>query len=219
MRIKELSETYRPRERLLRYGASALSDAELLALVLRTGTREENAVAMCERLLSACSLSRLPSCSPAELRRVRGIGEAKACQIIAAFALQQRMRNTSGRPLRSAKDVYAYAAAQFTGERQERFLALLLDTKNRVTREETISVGTLNCSLVHPREVFASAVRERANAVIVVHNHPSGDPAPSAEDREVTRMLKEAGKLLGIAVLDHIIIGDGRWYSFKENEG
>lgn len=208
MKIKEISIENRPRERLFRNGVKSLSDAELLAIILRTGTCKENVIDMCNRLISKYDLDKLSSLSLKELDNVKGIGKAKACQILALFELNKRhnINKQFGKPLTCAEEVKNYATSRLPSNDKEYFMIIMLDSKNRVIKDEIISVGTLNSSLVHPREVFKSAIRESANAIILVHNHPSGDLTPSNEDLELTNKLKEAGELLMIKVLDHVIV-------------
>jgi DNA repair protein RadC len=222
--IKQWPADERPREKLLKKGAAALSDAELLALLLRTGDAADakSAIDLGRELLSRCdgNLRSLAQAELAELQQVKGLGLAKAASLKAAFTLAARFQ---ARPLvtldrfTSPAQIFDYFHHELRDARKELFLVLLLDGKNRITRKVNVSEGSLNQSIVHPREVFAPAVRESAAAVLFVHNHPSGDPAPSREDREITRRLKEAGELLGIRVLDHVIIGDGSYYSFVES--
>ena len=218
MRIKDISLDNRPRERLEKQGHGSLSDAELLAIILQKGTKEENVIDMANRLISKYGVDKLSSCSLKELQEIKGIGKAKASQIIALFALNKRhnLAKQNGKPIRSAKDVYNYCFPKLAGTDKEHFMILHLDTRNRVVKDEIISVGTLNSSLIHPREVFKSAIKESANSIILVHNHPSGDPEPSEEDKEITTRLFKAGELLRIKVLDHAIIGRGEYYSFNE---
>jgi len=222
--IKQWPEDERPREKLLKKGAAALSDAELLALLLRTGDAAagKSAIDLGRELLTRCdgSLRSLAQAELAELQQIKGLGLAKAASLKAAFTLAARFQ---ARPLvaldrfTSPAQIFDYFHHELRDARKEQFLVLLLDGKNRITRKVTVSEGSLNQSIVHPREVFAPAVRESAAAVLFVHNHPSGDTAPSREDCEITRRLKEAGELLGIRVLDHVIIGDGSYYSFTES--
>jgi DNA repair protein RadC len=218
--IKDLPPEERPRERLERYGADSLSTAELLAIILRTGTREESALRLAEKMLMELSgLRNVAQAEVAELRRIKGIGAAKAVEVKAALELGKRLVALGGEVLpaiHSPTDVVQLLAPQLRDERQEQFKVLLLDTKNQVRRVVTATVGTLNASLVHPREVFRAAVAQAAHSIILAHNHPSGDPTPSKEDVAVTVQLVNAGKILGIEVLDHVIIGDGRYVSMRE---
>jgi DNA repair protein RadC len=222
VRIREIPSDERPRERLIRYGADSLSTAELLAILLRTGTEQRSAVGLADHLLSsACfgSLRGVANATVEEMAQVHGIGPAKAAQIKAAIEFGRRLVAASPEErtkIRSPQDVYNLLGPTLRDERREHFIALLLDTKGGVFRQCTVSVGDLSSSLVHPREVFTEAVRRSAASIIVAHNHPSGDPTPSPEDIAVTRRLVEAGELLGIELLDHIVIGDSRWVSLRE---
>jgi len=224
--IRDWPEDERPREKLLKRGVTALSDAELLALVLRTGDASagKSAIGLGRELLERFNgnLRELAQAELHELQQIKGLGPAKATSIKAAFTLGSRFQARRLETLErftTPAQVFDFFHHELRDSRKELFLVLLLDGKNRITRKVQISEGSLNQSIVHPREVFAPAVRESAAAVIFIHNHPSGDPAPSREDREITRRLKEAGDLLGIKVLDHIIIGDGSFYSFVEAGG
>ncbi|MBI2144357.1 DNA repair protein RadC [Candidatus Woesearchaeota archaeon] len=222
MKLLEFPVESRPRERLQKLGLSALSEAELLAIIMQKGTVAENVIDMSNRLLSRYSLARLSTLSLNELQSVRGIGPAKAAQLLAVFELGKRYascKHESSKPLISAEAVYEYANPKLGGCDKEKFLVLMLDSKNRVVKDEIVSIGILNASIVHPREVFKSAIKESANAIILVHNHPSGDPVPSEEDRRITAVLKEAGRLLNIEVLDHVIIGKNAHYSFAKEGG
>ncbi|MFT4309342.1 MAG: RadC family protein [Candidatus Woesearchaeota archaeon] len=219
MRIKDIIEEYRPREKLLREGVMSLSDTELLSIIINNGTRRENAVQIADKLISKYGLNRLSNLSVKELKDVEGIGSAKACQIIALLEFNKRyaVRKNKSRRISCSRDVYEHCSPRMSEHDKEYFIALLLDTKNKIIREETISIGTLNSSLVHPREVFKNAIKESANSIILVHNHPSGDPEPSEEDIEITRILMRAGELLNIKVLDHVIIGKEGYYSFSDS--
>jgi DNA repair protein RadC len=217
--IREMPEDERPRERLLKYGPEALSNAELLAIILRTGSRKENVVNMCSRIFSEYSLKRLSQANIKQLMQIHGIGAAKAAQIAAVFELARKLEGFTDEPkrkIRSPADVYSLLYPKMREHKRERLVALLLDTKNHVLREEVISIGSLNANIVHPREVFKAALMESCASVILSHNHPSGDPTPSKEDIAVTEKLVEGGKLLGIDVLDHVVIGDGRYVSLKD---
>jgi DNA repair protein RadC len=210
----------RPRERLAAFGASVLSDAELLALLLRTGGAGGDALAVATSLLEAHSgLHGLARAGASELAATAGIGPAKSASVCASLELGRRLaarRLHPGTAIRGPGDVFAHFHPRLRHIPQERFIALLLDGRHRVLREETVSQGTLTASLVHPREVFRSALRESAAALILVHNHPSGDPTPSAEDREVTRRLVRAGELLGVRVMDHVVVAERGFRSLRE---
>ena len=220
VRIREIPSDERPRERLIRYGADVLSTAELLAILLRTGTEQYSALGLANHLLSTFgSLRGVASATIEEMSQVHGIGPAKAAQIKAAIEFGRRLVSAAPeeRPkIRSPQDVYNLLGPTLRDQKREHFVALLLDTKGGVFRTRTVSVGDLSSSLVHPREVFTEAVRHSAASLIVAHNHPSGDPAPSPEDTAITRRLQEAGELLGIELLDHVIVGDSRWVSLRE---
>jgi len=207
----------------MRYGAHALSDAELLAVLIRTGTRSESALVLAQRILKGdgwkSGLSYLIESTIEELSNVKGIGTAKAVQIKAAIELGRRISSYSGRQqviITSPLDVKQLLMEEMRFLEKEHFKAILLNTKNHVIAIEDVSIGSLNSSIVHPREVFKPAIKRSSASVILVHNHPSGDPTPSKEDIEVTSRLVNAGNILGIAVLDHIIIGRNSIISFKE---
>jgi len=210
----------RPRERLTTLGPEALSDAELLALVLRTGGRASPALAIASRTLTRHGgLRGLAGASPTQLAAERGIGPAKAASLLASFELARRIaahRLRPGQALCSPADVAAAFRPRLRDAAHERFVAVLLDGRHRVLRDVVVSQGTLTASLVHPREVFRPALREAAAALILVHNHPSGDPSPSREDAEVTRRLARAGRLLGIEVVDHVIVAEQGFSSLRE---
>lgn len=209
----------RPRSRLLKGGSASLSTAELLSIILRTGSVQENALSLAHRLLAQYNLQQLSSINPTQLMDIHGIKTSKAAQIAACFELARRLESFSAgdRPVvNSPEDVYRQVYPRMREQKKESFIELCLDTKNHITREDTISTGSLNANIVHPREVFKTALIESAAHIIVVHNHPSGDPSPSREDIEITKKLVEAGKIIGIDVLDHVIIGEGRHYSMKE---
>ncbi|MDO8886137.1 DNA repair protein RadC [Candidatus Oleimmundimicrobium sp.] len=218
--MKKLPLDIRPRERLFRYGASGLSDSELLAILLGTGTKRETALQLGQRILSKFkNLRNLVSTSPEELAEINGIGKAKSSQIVAAVELGRRMNtisNEKGNFITNPKDVVDLFMAEMRYLDRECFKAALLNTKNKVLKIVEVSTGNLNSSIVHPREVYKFAIKCSAASVIVVHNHPSGDSSPSKEDVVTTQRLSEAGKLLGIELLDHVIIGDGEYTSLKE---
>ncbi len=209
----------RPRERLLAEGPAALTDAQLLAIVLRVGRHSKSAVEVGRDILEQLGLPGLANRSMQELCAIPGVGPAKAAQIKAALELGKRalaVPLTTGNVITQSRMVFDHYATRLRDLRKEECHVILLDAKRAVIRDKTVSQGTLTSSLVHPREVFNEAVRESAAAVIFVHNHPSGDPSPSQEDRVLTARLQSAGEILGVQVLDHIIIGDGRYISFAD---
>ena len=211
----------RPRERLKDLGATSLSAAELLAIVVGSGGAGASALALGQEILGRAqgSLRRIAAQPVAALTSVQGVGTARAVAIHAALELGRRMAaeaREEGAPMRSPRDVYAAFAARLEDLPVEEFHVAILDSQHRLERDVLITRGILNSSLVHPREVFREAISERAAAIILVHNHPSGDPTPSADDRLVTEQLVAAGRLLDIPVHDHVIIGRGRYMSFAE---
>jgi len=210
----------RPRERLQREGASHLSDAELLAILLRTGWEQETAYQLAQRLLARFGdLHGVAQASQSELTELKGIGPVKAIELQAAFEIGRRLRQVSRKntpSIRLPRDVADLMIPELAHLTQEHFVCLFLNTKNHVIGKQTIFVGSLDSSIVHPREVYKEAIRRSSASVICLHNHPSGDPTPSREDIAVTRTLREAGELVGITLLDHIIIGDGKYISLKE---
>ena len=219
--IRELPSAERPRERLRHLGAQALSTTELLAILIGSGGMGRSALAVGQALLASAggSLRRLASQPPAALRAVPGVGPARAATVHAALELGRRAAGESrdeGAPIRSPKDVYALFGPRLEDLPVEEFHVAVLDSQHRLERDVTVTRGILNSSLVHPREVFREAIAERAAAIILVHNHPSGDPTPSADDRAVTEQLAAAGRLLDIPVHDHLIVGRGRYVSFAE---
>ena len=220
LKIMDLPENERPRERLLRYGAEALSNIELLAIILRSGTTKENVLNLSNRLLiSSGGLNGLLSCNAEDFMSLTGIGEAKAAQLLALSEISKRFRAYKGGEeikITQPKDAADLLMENMRYLKQEHLNVILLNTKNVVIHIMDVSVGTLNSSIVHPREVFSEAIRKNSASIIICHNHPSGDPTPSSEDINITNRLKESGKLLGIELLDHIIIGNGCYTSLKE---
>jgi DNA repair protein RadC len=223
-KIREMPQDERPREKLLARGAPALADSELIAILLRTGLPGANAVDVARQLLKRYdSLSGLSRCSVQEIEEIPGIGQAKAIQLVAAFGLGQRLANErlSRQKLDSPELVHELMGAEMRTLHKESLRVILLDTRYHLIRVEEVSRGSVNESIAHPRDVFRPAVVASAYAVIVVHNHPSGDPSPSQSDHSLTRRLAEAAELLQIKLLDHVIIGapaEGRqsYFSFKE---
>ena len=218
MKILDIPLENRPRERFLKGGADGLSDAELLAIILQKGTMGENAVDVSNRLIAAYGLDKLAVLSLKELQAIKGIGPAKAMQIKAGFELNKRRVVTGGsQRIRSAKDVYSYLSEKLQNLDRERMVVLHLNARQGIIKEEVVSVGVVDGTMIHPREVFKNAIKESTTNIIVVHNHPSGDVEPSKNDLESTRSLVETGKIIGIRVLDHVIIGRKGYFSFKEN--
>jgi DNA repair protein RadC len=219
--IRELPRSERPRERLKNLGAQTLSTAELLAILIGSGGAGRSALSVGQEVLaqSEGSLRRIAARPVASLTSIRGVGTARAVAIHAALELGRRMASEAreeGAPLRSPREVFAAFAPRLEDLSVEEFHVAVLDSQHRLERDITITRGILNSSLVHPREVFREAIAERAAAIILVHNHPSGDPTPSPDDRLVTEQLVAAGRLLDIPVHDHVIVGRGRYLSFAE---
>lgn len=218
--ITQWPETERPRERLLAQGAEALTDAQLLAILLRVGRQRSSAVQVGLEILDRLGgIGGLARCGIDELCAVPGVGAAKAAQLKAALALGKRALASPlsrGTKITSSRDLFEHYHPTLRDLRHEIFKVVLLDAKHAIVRDATVSEGSLTLSIVHPREVFTMAVKESAAAVIFLHNHPSGDPTPSQEDRVLTARLVSAGEVLGIRVLDHIVIGDGRYVSFAD---
>ena len=221
--MKDLSPDDRPREKLTRHGVSALGDNELVALVIGHGSREAGALSVANNLLAAFGgIHGLARCAPGELSRVPGIGPARAAQVAAALELGRRTLAKAPRArlqLGNPRDAAAYLLPRFGSRAFEQFGVVLLDTKHRVTRTTVLMSGALSSSVVEPRDVFREATLGGAAAIVVFHNHPSGDPTPSPEDVDLTRRLAAAGVLLGIDLVDHVILGDVRYYSFMEASG
>ncbi|MEW6242264.1 MAG: DNA repair protein RadC [Chloroflexota bacterium] len=219
-RITDLHESDRPRERLAALGPQALSNAELIAILLRVGVKGENAVAVGQRLINKFGgLTGLHRAPFAELKKQHGLGDAKAAQIKAAIELGRRLtlESPEERPsINSPADAAALVQYEMSALEQEHLRVILLDRRNRVLETVEIYKGSVNSSQVRVGEIFKEAIRKNASALIVVHNHPSGDPAPSPDDVAVTRALVQAGKMLDVEVLDHMVIGQGRWVSLKE---
>ncbi|MGB8216293.1 MAG: DNA repair protein RadC [Candidatus Methanoperedens sp.] len=219
IRIRDMRAEERPRNRLLDKGPTSLSDSELLSIILRTGSKKENAINLAQRILSQFNSRELSRADIHQLMKISGIKQSKACQITAVFEIARRLEAFVGEDkpkINSPEDVYRRLYPYMRESKKESFIELSLDTKNQIIREDTISIGSLNANVVHPREVFKIAVTYSAAHIIVAHNHPSGDPTPSREDIEITKQLVGAGKMMGIDVLDHVIIGDGRHFSMKE---
>ncbi|HLR03761.1 MAG TPA: DNA repair protein RadC [Virgibacillus sp.] len=218
--IKNVPKEDRPRERLLKYGSHYLSNQELMAILLGNGTRNESVMVLANRLIIHFEgLNLLKDATIEELTAIKGIGEAKGVLVLAAIELSKRMnkhRHEERYIIRSPEDGADYVMEEMCGLNQEHFVVLFLNTKNQIIHRQTIFIGSLNASIVHPREIFREAVKRSCASIICAHNHPSGDPTPSQEDINVTRRLVESGKMIGIEVLDHLVIGDRKFVSLKE---
>lgn len=218
--VHDLPLSERPRERLLKLGVEVLSAQEVLALILGRGIKDESVMVTSQKLLSKFgNLKNIAAASVEELTEIKGIGPAKAAQIKAAFELSKRLENSFDEgqktTVKSPEDAIKSVKNQLKGKKKEHFLILSLDTRNHLINTHTISIGSLDSSIVHPREVFKEAISSTAASVIFVHNHPSGDPTPSEDDVKLTKRLVEAGEILGIEVLDHIIVCDRDYLSMK----
>ncbi|WP_370872819.1 RadC family protein [Robertmurraya andreesenii] len=218
--IRDFPAEERPRERFEQNGPESLSNHELIAILLRTGTKEESVLQLSNRLLTNFEgLRLLKDATLDEITAIKGIGKAKAIQVLAAVEIGRRISNLTYDDryvIRTPEDGANYVMNDMRFLAQEHFVCLYLNTKNQVLHKKTVFIGSLNASIVHPREVFKEALRRSAASVICFHNHPSGDPAPSREDIEVTKRLVESGKILGIELLDHVIIGENKFVSLKE---
>ncbi|MGL4336853.1 MAG: RadC family protein [Turicibacter sp.] len=218
--IRDLPHEERPRERLLNDGAPFLSNAELLAILLRTGTRNQSAVRLAQAILQKTEgLKLLNEITIEELIKIKGVGQNKAIEILACIELGKRIsksRQIKADAILSPSDCVSFLSADMKHLTQEHFVVLFLDTKNYIVGKKTIFIGSLNKAIVHPREVFRAAIKRSSASIICAHNHPSGDPTPSEQDIQLTHRLVEAGELIGIKVLDHVIIGDEQFVSLKE---
>lgn len=220
MKIRELPIWEKPREKLLREGSESLSSTELIAVILRTGTTEKSAMGLASEVLSIDKrgIKHLADISPEELKAIKGMGDAKVCQLLAAVELGKRIATAMPEKLdriACSDDIAGIYMEKLRYEKKEHFRCLLISAKGDIIEDREVSIGDLTSSQTHPREVFVAAVRRSAGSVAFVHNHPSGDPTPSPADVETTRRLMDAGAILGIPVIDHIIIGDGRYISMK----
>ena len=220
--VRDLPKEVRPREKLLQCGASALSDIELLAILLRTGTTSKSVLHLAEDVLAQYKdkgLVAIMHMSPQEIASIHGVGLAKAATVLAAVELGRRLSERAARTtekVEGPEDVARYVIPSLRFEQKEHFLAMFLDVRNRILALSTISVGSLTSSIAHPREVFREAIRYSAAGVILVHNHPSGDPAPSREDIQLTKQMMKAGEIMGIPVLDHVVVAGDNYLSIKE---
>lgn len=220
MKIKQIPVEMRPRERLIKNGSKYLSDDELLAILIKTGTKKLSAKDISINLLTKCEgISNLDNLTYYDLLKIDGIGSAKACEINAVIEISKRMNKKIKEKTKfdNPNIIFEFYKDEFINKKQEYFNCIYLDNKKNLIKDLNIFIGTINKSLVHPREIFKNAIILSASSIICVHNHPSGDVTPSLMDIELTKRLKEIGKLIGIPIDDHIIIGDKNYYSFYEN--
>ena len=218
MRIKDIPKIERPREKLMQYGPARLSNSELLALLLRSGRKGENVLTLANRVLRKYKGENIPSLSYNELRQFPGMGPAKACEIVACFELGKRLLKGKASGFFLKPEDVCKELKDICGHKKEHFIIFFLDSRNQEIKREVISVGSLNANLVHPREVFEPAIKNLAAQVLLAHNHPSGDLEPSEDDLALNKRLVEAGKILGIEVIDHIVISKSGYFSFKERK-
>ncbi|MFO3665116.1 DNA repair protein RadC [Anaerococcus sp. ENR0831] len=218
--IKDFDLDDRPREKLISKGADGLSDEELLAIIISTGTKEKNVIELSREILQTFSYESLADIEVSELTKIKGIKSAKASSIVASLRFGQRIAQKTMEKkitkIKNSEDIYQYLKNEIQDKKNECFYAILLDTKNVIISKEVISIGTLDASIVHPREAFKPAIKKSAKSIVFAHNHPSGDFTPSKDDFRITQRLVEAGEILDIEVLDHIIIGKDGYYSFKK---
>lgn len=219
MNFKEIPIENRPREKLMNKGAKSLTNSELMAIIISTGNKKENVIELSDKFFNKYNLKSLSRLKLGSLKKQMGIGDAKACKIIACFELGRRLSSFSENKkiiIKNPKDVANLFMLDMGTLEKEYFKALYLDSKNQIIKQETLFIGSLNESIVHPRDIFKIALEENAASVVILHNHPSGDPNPSEQDLEITKRIIEAGKIIGIEVLDHIIIGENKYISLKQ---
>lgn len=218
--IKSIPLEDRPQEKLLKYGANSLSNSELIAIILRTGSKDENVIMLCQKILNedGKGLRNIAEGTLEKFKSFKGINDVKASQLLAVKELSKRISTLKIEKIKisSPNDAAVVMMEEMRYYKKEYFKIILLDTKNNILKVSEISIGSLNSSIVHPREVFQEAIINSSSSIILVHNHPSGEAEPSHEDISLTNRLVEGGKILGIKIIDHIIIGDGVFYSFKE---
>jgi len=219
--IKEMPTLERPREKMINYGSKTLSNAELLAILIGSGNAKQNAIELSRMIINNFGgLVALTDITHEELTTIRGIGDAKACNILAALELNKRVSAYALNKkvkITSPNDVCNIFMDELRYDKKEKFIIVLLNTKSEIISKELISIGNLNSSIVHPREVYKYAIKKSAASILFIHNHPSGNPEPSKNDKNITKRLTEVGEIIGIDVIDHIIIGNNRYFSFKEN--
>lgn len=220
--IKEIPNKERPRERFVSVGPELMLDYELIAIILRTGSKDESVLELSKKVLyNTKTLKELSNKTIDELTCIKGIGPSKAIQLLTVFELGSRMYEESFKKrikVSNPESVYLYLKNKLELKTQENLIGLFINTKGELIKKETIFVGSLNMSVIHPREIFKEAVKVSAASVVIAHNHPSGDPSPSSQDIEITKRLHQSGQMMDIEVLDHIIIGQNRYFSFKEHK-
>src|SRR3989338_7699376 len=219
--VKDIIKDDRPREKLIKHGQEILTNSELLAIILGKGSKKENVLELSNKIPKNYNLENLSHLKVPDLKKIFGIGDAKSCQIIACFELGRRASSfTSEKRIKvnSAEDIAKLFIPKMLHLKKEYFKGIYLDSRRRIIKEETIFIGSIDVSIVHPREIFEPAIRNGCTAVIVLHNHPSGSSAPSEDDIEITSQLIKSGRILGIEILDHIIIGRNEFYSFRESD-
>ena len=220
--IKEIPNHERPRERFMNNGADALLTHELIAIILRTGSREDSVLELSKKILyKTKTLKDLSLMEIEDLTMIKGIGHAKAIQLLAAFELGKRMHSENYQKrlkICNPESIYLYLKDKLELKTQEHLIGLFMNTKGELIKKETIFIGSLNMSVIHPREIFKEAVKVSAASIVIAHNHPSGDPSPSEQDIQITKRLHQNGKMMDIEVLDHIIIGQNKYFSFKEHQ-
>jgi DNA repair protein RadC len=221
MRLKDLSESERPRERLIKHGCEVLSSSELLAIILGVGSKKENVLVLSQKLISKFNVDNLSRLTVSDLEKVNGIGKAKACKIASAFELGRRVSDfkfEKKKQINSSDDIKKMFQLKLSHLKRERFIIVFLDARRRIIKDETIFVGSLDITVAEPREVFERAISLKASGIILIHNHPSGDPTPSKQDVELTVKMFDSGRILGVDVLDHVIFGNGEIYSFRDKD-
>ncbi len=221
MNIKNLPQEERPREKLMMHGPKTLTNSELLAIILRTGNKKEDVLELSNKFFKKYNLKSFSKLKISILKKQLGIGDAKACQIIACFELGKRLAmfiDAKKPKIKNAKDIAKLFMPEMSSLEKEHIKGIYLDSRGRMIKQETIFIGSLNESVIHPREIFKIAIEENAAGIIILHNHPSGDPSPSSFDIQITKELIQAGGLLGIEILDHIIIGGNKFVSLKDKE-
>lgn len=221
MFLKEFSNSEKPRERLMSKGTEALSNSELLAIILQTGTKEKNVLELSNYIINTVGFENLKYVSLTELRKIKGIGNAKACKILALVELSKRISSYNNhfiKYIRSANDVFEILKEEVIGKKQEIVFLLTLDQKKQMISKTKVFVGTLNESIIHPREIFKIIVKDSASSFILAHNHPSGNLVPSESDKNITCQIKDISELFSITFLDHVIVSEKGYFSFKENK-